>query len=232
MNALHAMSKDESESSIALELREMGDAMRLWTQGPRGAFFNSFGTAFDDDDDVTHIDLGTLTTDGNEDMLQVAMLAIIYNVNALGERHKSSGRNIEVRIDEGHYIAQNDHAAKSVTVGTKVWRKLSIWLTIATQDFADFTAAAKKILAQAEFWILLSMTPSEAKVVAQFKDLTDEQTHMIKQAKKSPGKYVEGVLLSEAMKPALLRFGQRRPLICRASRRPAPKQAVNHGCQC
>ena len=50
------------------------------------------------------------------------------------------------------------------------------------------------------------MTPSEAKVVAQFKDLTDEQTHMIKQAKKSPGKYVEGVLLSEAMKPALLRF--------------------------
>ena len=109
-------------------------------------------------------------------------------------------------IDEGHYLAQNQLAADSLTTGVKVWRKLQTWLTIATQDFADYKDDSIKILSQAEFWTLLCMMPSEAEQVSRFKKLTKEQENLVLQAIKIPGNYVEGVILCEAFKPSLVRF--------------------------
>ncbi|MCB2077828.1 MAG: conjugative transfer ATPase, partial [Novosphingobium sp.] len=48
--------------------------------------------------------------------------------------------------------------------------------------------------------------PAEARQVSQFRDLTAEEQRLLTQALKEPGRFVEGVLLSEKLPPALLRF--------------------------
>jgi hypothetical protein len=53
-------------------------------------------------------------------------------------------------------------------------------------------------------WDLLAMEKAEIEEVARFKSLTREQRLMIESARKEPGKYTEGVLLS-ASKQVLYR---------------------------
>jgi hypothetical protein len=111
-----------------------------------------------------------------------------------------------VWFDEGHYISKMPITVKGFIVGTKVWRKLHTWLVFATQDFSDFSDDARQILSQAEFWFLLSMGAEEARRVAQFRDLSSEEQHLLTLAIKEPGRFVEGVMLSEKYPPALVRF--------------------------
>lgn len=203
---LHRAAREESIPAIQLSIRRMADALRLWTDGLRGQFFNGFGSGFDDRDDVVHIDLGILTATGSEDMLALAVLSLVANITALGEKHQASGRHIEVWFDEGHYVSGTPLTAKGFIVGTKVWRKLNTWLMFSTQDFSDFQAEAKKILSQAEFWFLLSMGADEARQVANFRELTGDEQRLLTMALKEPGRYVEGVMLSAKYAPALLRF--------------------------
>lgn len=204
--ALLALAEAETIPEIRLSIRHMADAMVLWTQGLRGHFFNRFGAGFDGGDDVIHIDLGILTSSGNEDMLALAALSLLATITAHSEKHQASGRHVEVWFDEAHYIAKTPLTVNGFIVGTKVWRKLNTWLTFATQDFSDASGLAKQILSQAEFWILLSMGANEAQQVAQFRDMTAEERRLLTMALKEPGHYVEGVLLSEKYPPALLRF--------------------------
>ncbi|HRW66652.1 MAG TPA: conjugative transfer ATPase [Candidatus Competibacter sp.] len=204
--ALKAMAEEEPIPEIRLSIRRMADALQMWTAGPRGHFFNRYGQGFADDDDVVHIDLGLLTTAGNEDMLALTVLSLLAHITGWAERHQASGRPIEVWFDEGHYISKTPLTVKGFIVGTKVWRKLHTWLMFATQDFSDFSADARQILSQAEWWILLSMGPAEARQVSQFRDLSAEEQRLLTQALKEPGRFVEGVLLSEKLPPALLRF--------------------------
>lgn len=205
MRALHGMAKQESIPEIRLAIRRMADALSLWTQGLRGHFFNRHGHGFGDDD-VVHIDLGILTANGNEDMLALAVLSLLANITAWSERNQASGRHMEVWFDEAHYISKTPLTVKGFIVGTKVWRKLHTWLVFVTQDFSDTRELAKQILSQAEFWVLLSMGANEARQVAQFRDMSAEEQHLLTLALKEPGCFVEGVLLSEKYPPALLRF--------------------------
>ena len=204
--ALLAMSEKEIIPEIRLSLRRMADSLKLWTDGLRGQFFNGFSEGFNDSDDVIHIDLGILTASGNEDMLALAVLSLIANITAWGEKHQAAGRHLEVWFDEGHYVSGTPLTVKGFIVGTKVWRKLNTWLIFSTQDFSDFSVEAKKILSQAEFWFLLSMDAAEARQVAQFRDLTQEEQRLLTMALKEPGRFVEGVMLSVKHTPALLRF--------------------------
>ncbi|CDI04782.1 hypothetical protein BN873_p70020 [Candidatus Competibacter denitrificans Run_A_D11] len=204
--ALLGMANEESIPEIRLSIRRMADALHLWTQGLRGHFFNRYGQPFSDNDDVVHIDLGLLTTSGNEDMLALAVLSLLANITAWSEKHQASGRHTEVWFDEGHYISKTPLTVKGFIVGTKVWRKLHTWLVFATQDFSDFSADARQILSQAEFWFLLSMGAEEARRVAQFRNLSDEEQHLLTMAIKDPGRFVEGVMLSEKYPPALVRW--------------------------
>lgn len=206
VDALHHAYVHEELDVIKLSLRKMHDAMKLWTKGPRGRFFNQYGKSFSDDDDVIHIDLGVLTATGSEDMLALAILSMLTNITAWSERLQGSGRHFEVWFDEGHYVSGTPLTIKGFVVGTKVWRKLNTWLVFATQDFSDFTDDARKILSQAEFWYLLSMGASEASQVARFRELSDDEKWLLGRAIKQPGKYVEGVMLSEKFPAALLRF--------------------------
>ncbi|HOW78905.1 MAG TPA: conjugative transfer ATPase [Verrucomicrobiota bacterium] len=203
---LRALAEAETVPEIRLSLRRMADALTLWTQGLRGHFFNRHGRGFDDEDDVVHLDLGILTASGNEDLLSLAVLSLLAHITAWSERRQASGRHTEVWFDEGHYIAKTPLMVQGFIVGTKVWRKLHNWLVFATQDFSDFSADARQILSQAEFWVLLSMGAAEARQVAQFRDLTPEEQRLLTRALKEPGRFVEGVLLSEKWAPALLRF--------------------------
>ncbi|MBK8185643.1 MAG: conjugative transfer ATPase [Candidatus Competibacteraceae bacterium] len=204
--ALRQMANDEQIPEIRLSMRRMADAIELWTQGPRGHFFNRFGVGFDPADDVIHIDLGMLTGSGNDDMLAVAILSLLATITAWSERNQASGRHTEVWFDEAHYISKTELTVKGFIVGTKVWRKLHTWLTFATQDFSDTSDLARQILSQAEFWVLLSMGADESRKIAHFRDLSAEEQHLITMALKEPGHYVEGVLFSEKCAPALLRF--------------------------
>ncbi|MCB1776123.1 MAG: conjugative transfer ATPase [Candidatus Competibacteraceae bacterium] len=203
---LQIMAKEESIPEIRVVVRRMADAMGLWTKGTRGHFFNRFGHGFSDANDVVHIDLGILTADGNEDMLALAVLSLLAHITAWSEQHQASGRHTEVWFDEAHYISKTPLMVKGFIVGTKVWRKLHTWLVFATQDFSDTSELAKQILSQAEFWMLLSMGADEARQVAQFRDMTPDEQKLLTLALKEPGRFVEGVLLSEKYPPALLRL--------------------------
>ncbi len=203
---LLTMAEAEPIPAIQLTIRHQADALKLWTKGLRGHFFNRYGQGFDDEIDVVHIDLGLLTADGHEDMLALAVLSLLANITAWSEKHQASSRHTEVWFDEGHYISRMPLTVKGFIVGTKVWRKLHTWLIFATQDFSDFSEDARQILSQAEFWFLLSMGAAEARQVAHFRELTDEERHLLTLALKEPGRFVEGVMLSEKYPPALLRF--------------------------
>ncbi len=48
-----------------------------------------------------------------------------------------------------------------------------------------------------EWWLCLVMPKEEVEQIARFKDLTDVQRSLLLSARKEPGKYVEGVVLSD-----------------------------------
>lgn len=78
-----------------------------------------------------------------------------------------------------------------------MWRKLGIWLWLATQNLSDFPDDAKKLLNMIEWWELLVMPPEEVAQLERFRVLTPEQKQLLLSASKSPGKYTEGVVLSD-----------------------------------
>lgn len=79
-------------------------------------------------------------------------------------------------------------------------------MTFATQDFTDFPEEAKQVLTQAENWWLLSMEEEETKQVSRFKDLTDEEHYLIRQATIEKPNYTEATLLSKKFGCGLNRF--------------------------
>lgn len=204
--AMRRRADAESIETLAVRYRDFAAAVQLWTQGPRGRLFNQYGNGFDRDADLTLIETGSLTNEGNEDMFAVAGLSTLTNITALGERTQSDGRHSEVFVDEGHYWMQLQLLIRGMIQATKVWRKLGIWMIFATQDFSDFDQEAKKILSQSEFWWLLSMGEDEASQVAKFKDLSDEEKYLIRQAIIEKPYYTEGTLLSERFGCGLNRY--------------------------
>ncbi|WP_454993761.1 conjugative transfer ATPase [Cardiobacterium hominis] len=204
--AMMALAEKEKLESLALRYREFASATKFWTEGPRGRLFNQHGGGFDADADLTLIETGSLTNEGNEDMFAVAGLATLTNITALGERTQADGRHIEVFTDEGHYWMKLVMLILGMIRATKVWRKLGIWLIFGTQDFSDFHEDARKILSQAEFWWLLSMGEDEAQQISRFKNLTPEEHYLIRQAKIEKPNYTEGTMLSDRFGCGLIRY--------------------------
>ena len=204
--AMLALAAAEESETLKLRYREFAAAIKFWTEGPRGRLFNQHGDGFDADADLTLIETGWLTNEGNEDMFAVAGLATLTNITALGERTQADGRHIEVYTDEGHYWMKLVMLILGMIRGIKVWRKLGIWLIFGTQDFSDFHEDARKILSQAEFWWLLSMGEDEAQQISRFKNLTPEEHYLIRQAKIEKPNYTEGTMLSDRFGCGLIRY--------------------------
>ena len=195
--ALHRIGRDaslpEHRRNRALE---MGDGMALFCSGLAGHFFNRPGKRWPEAD-VTILEMGILAREGYEDQLTVAYLSMMSHINDLVERHQSDARPTLVVTDEGHIITTNPLLARYVVKITKMWRKLGAWFWIATQNLEDFPDASRKMLNMMEWWLCLVMPKEEIEQIARFKDLSQEQRSLLLSARKEPGKYVEGVVLSD-----------------------------------
>ncbi|MGH8549954.1 MAG: hypothetical protein ACRERU_15375 [Methylococcales bacterium] len=82
----------------------------------------------------------------------------------------------------------------------KMWRKFGAWFWIATQNLEDFPDASRKMLNMLEWWLCLVMPKDEVDQIARFKNLSDEERSLLLAAKKAPGLYAEGVVLSDEVK--------------------------------
>jgi conjugative transfer ATPase len=187
----------EGTLSHARQVRaeEMGQSMMTFCQGLRGKLFNREGVDWPDAD-VTLVEMGTLTQDGYGDALALAYTSLIDSVQSRGERFQAEDRPLIMLTDEGHLITTNELLGPKIAKGTKMWRKLNIWFWLATQNLKDFPDSMSRVLSMCEYWMLLTMDRSEIEEVARFRSLTPEQRAMMESARKSPGQYTEGVLIS------------------------------------
>jgi conjugative transfer ATPase len=180
--------------------REMADALALFcTAGSLEAhLFNRPGSPWPEVD-VTFVDFGILAREGYEDKLTVTYLGLMNHITALVERRQHDDRPTLVITDEGHLITTNPLLAPYVIKITKMWRKLGAWFWIATQNLEDFPDASRRMLTMLEWWLCLVMPKDEINQIARFRDLTEEQKALLLAARKEPGKFVEGVVLTDQM---------------------------------
>lgn len=190
------MVKDRSLSEARrLRAEDMGQSMMSFTQGLRGRLFNRVGTDWPDVD-VTVVEMGVLVKDGYGDALALAYTSLVDFAQSRAEANQYSGRHNVFLTDEGHLITTNELLGPKVAKGTKMWRKLSLWFWMATQNLKDFPGSMSRVLSMCEFWMLLTMDKSEVEEVTRFRQLTPEQRAMMESATKEPRKYTEGVLIN------------------------------------
>lgn len=193
---LTQLANEEADTIRSARIKDMASALYLWTTGLHGEIFNRYGQAWPECD-VTIIDMGILTNDNNKDMLAVAMISLINTMTGIGEKYQFDDRETVVITDEGHALTTNPLLVKPMVFGVKTWRKLGMWLLQATQNLEDYPDVAKKMLNLAEWWYLLVMPEEEINDLKRFKRLCDEELELLSQARKEPGKYTEGVVLSD-----------------------------------
>lgn len=191
------ISNDESYPEKRRERAfEMGEAIRMYTDGFEGELFNSEKSAWPDVD-VTIVDLATLAREGYEAHLALAYTSIMQNTNGLAEKYQHSGRQIVMFTDEAHLITTNPLLSSFSVKIVKMWRKLNAWYWLATQNLDDFPNESKKILNMCEWLIALVAPQEEINQLARFRQLSDEQRHLMLSARKEQHKYVEGTILAD-----------------------------------
>ncbi|MFC1040787.1 conjugative transfer ATPase [Pasteurella multocida] len=200
-DAFYELSRDESlPEARRTRAYEMGEAIGMFCLP--GSFeaelFNREGEIWPDAD-ITLVDLATLAREGYEAQLAIAYISLINHINSLGEKYQFSGRPIVNITDEAHIITVNAMLARFLTKAGKMWRKLGIWLWLATQNLKDFPGDASKLLSMLEWWELLCLEKDEVEQVSRFKQLTPEQIFLVTSARKENRKYTEGVVLSSKM---------------------------------
>lgn len=174
---------------------EMAESLGMFTQGFEGEVFNQQGELWPDAD-VVHVDLATFAREGYEAQLSIAYISLINHINNIGELYQHEKRDIFNITDESHTITAKPLTAAYLTKASKMWRKIGIWLWLATQNMEDFPDAASKLLSMIEWWEMLVTKASEAEKIRRFKALSDEQLKMITSARKAPRQYTEGVVMS------------------------------------
>lgn len=197
--ALNQIALEEDSTPKRRErAKDMADAMALYCSGTAGHFFNRPGKAWPEAD-VTILEMGLLANEGYEDQLALGFMGLMNQINGIVEREQYAHRPTFVLGDEAHLITTNPLLAIFLVKIVKMWRKLGAWLWLATQNLEDFPDTAKKLLSMFEWWIAMVCPKEEIEQISRFKDLTDEQKHMLLAARKEPGKYTEGVVLADTL---------------------------------
>ena len=197
VSALNQLAQDENSTPKRRErARDMADAMALYCSGTAGHFFNRPGKAWPEAD-VTILEMGLLASEGYEDQLALGFMGLMNQINGVVERDQYDNRPTFVLGDEAHLITTNPLLAIFLVKIVKMWRKLGAWLWLATQNLEDFPDTARKLLSMFEWWIAMVCPKQEIEQIARFKDLTAEQKQLLQAARKEPGKYTEGVVLSD-----------------------------------
>lgn len=197
VSAMNKLALDESSTPKRRErAKDMADAMALYCSGTAGHFFNRVGKAWPEAD-VTIMEMGLLANEGYEDQLALGFMGLMNQINGVVEREQYDHRPTFVLGDEAHLITTNPLLSIFLVKIVKMWRKLGAWLWLATQNLEDFPDAAKKLLSMFEWWIAMVCPKEEIEQISRFKDLTEEQKGMLRAARKEPGNYTEGVVLSD-----------------------------------
>lgn len=181
------------------KILHLAESLELWTEGLQGRFFNRPGKQWPECD-ATILDMGILATGDYSAMLAVTIISLINTITDIGEKYQYEGRETHVYTDEGHVITTNPTLVKPFVFGAKTWRKLNIWLKQGTQQVEDYPNEAKKMLGLAEWWYLLVMDKNDLKELERFKNFSEEEKHLITNARKESKKYTEGVIISPNLK--------------------------------
>ena len=185
-----------SEGDGASIIQSLHANAKFFLDGSRSRIFNRPGNPWPEVD-CTIVDFGRLAKDEDtRDILSIAFIGLMNTIQRDAERRRGSGRQSVVMIDEAHVINNNPHLAGYLVRGSKMWRKWGLWLWMATQSLADFPDDTRQILNMCEFWFCLSMPREEISEIARFRRLSEEDRLLLEEARRAPGRYAEGVLLS------------------------------------
>ncbi len=165
--------------------------------------------------DCLHVELGIAQRDGYEDVLALAYLGLLNNINDIAERKELEGDNrpIYVITDEAHLILKHQMIAPVAIKIVRMWRKYGAWFLPATQDTTSFKGGAEAILVIGEMFICLSPPEDEIEALTKLLALSEEQQAMIRSAKMQAKKYTEGVYINRQRKSATL-FRMLQPSFC------------------
>ncbi len=186
----HRLSKRQRQRAA-----QMAGACNIFCTGLNGRLFDSEGDLWPDSD-VTVVELDLLARRGYEDRLAVALTGLFASINNRIEHNQYRARQTIVVIDEAHVLLQNPLISPYINRICAMWRTFGAWLWIATQNIRQFPDNAKELLNQPEWWYCLSMDEDEIAQIERFKSLTNPQRKLLTQARKSPGQYTEGTLIS------------------------------------
>ena len=185
-----------ADAGAVRRIRRLHDNARLSTEGVRGRLFDRPGDPWPEAD-CTIVDFGRLAgSEDTRDILSIAFIGLMNTIQRDAEGRRGTGRQSIVMIDEAHVTTTNPHLAGYLVRGSKMWRKWGLWLWMATQSLSDFPDGTRQILNMCEFWFCLSMPKEEIGEVARFRRLTEEDRLLLEEARRAPGRYAEGVLLS------------------------------------
>lgn len=197
---LDIISKDEQlipESRKAAS--RMAMSMRLFCDGIAGRFFNRPGANWDEAD-VTILEFGILAQEGYGDQLALAFMSLMNRICYVVERDEYQDKPTIILGDEAHLFLPNPLLAVYLVKIIKMFRKLGTWPWLATQNLDDFSGDSNKMLSMFEWVIAMSCPKEEIENISKFRDLTPEEKGLLRAARKCPGKYTEGVILSDQVK--------------------------------
>lgn len=217
--ALRVRAEDESlpiDKKMRARLLEMADCMGNYTVpgDVRSDVLNKPADSFRKCD-CLHVELGIAQRDGYEDVLALAYLGLLNNINDIAERKELEGddRPIYVITDEAHLILKHPMLAPIAIKIVRMWRKYGAWFLPATQDTSSFINGAEAILVIGEMFICLSPPEDEIETLTKLLNLTAEQVSMIRTAKMVEKTYTEGVFFNRQRKTATL-FRLLQPSFC------------------
>jgi len=150
--------------------------------------------------DVTWFEMGLFKDDRpeNEAPRALAFNIMMNRTMTLAEKYRASGRFTLFFGDEIHVVTNKPITAASFVQCTKMSRKVGLWIWAATQNVADFPDHAKKAVSMMEYLICLWCAKKERGKIAEFNELTPEQSNMIHSLRKEKRKYVEGLMMSNS----------------------------------
>lgn len=185
-----------ADPHVIERIQRLHDNALLSLEGERSRLFDRHGEPWPEAD-CTIVDFGRFAEgDDTRDILSIAFIGLMNRIQRDAERRRGSGRQSVVMIDEAHVTTTDRHLSGYLVRGSKMWRKWGLWLWMATQSLADFPDGTRQILNMCEFWFCLSMPKEEIEEVARFRRLSEEDRLLLEEARRAPGRYSEGVLLS------------------------------------
>ena len=186
----HRLTKEQKQRAA-----RMAGAVNVFCTGLNGELFDREGDYWPATD-ITVVELGLLARRGYEDRLAVALTGLFSMINNEIEANQYQERQTIVVIDEAHVLLQNPLISPYVNRISAMWRTFGAWLWIATQNLRQFPDNAKELLNQPEWWFCLSLDKDEIDQLGRFKSLTQQQRSLLQSARKSPGRYTEGTVIS------------------------------------